>query len=538
MPPMTMSESASACAPDNPPEADHALVRARREKLERWRSDLGISGYGHRVDGLISLDEARAAFSEEQHGAFEALQAAAKEADTSVDPAADPRQRVTVAGRCVQHRAMGGLVFVVIRDHSGDLQISIAKNGIDRAIFKMAEKLDYGDIVVASGPIGRTSRGEVCVWADRFELHCKSLATPPEKWHGVTDPEIRYRQRPVDMYATDGVMRTFLLRSRILSHMRRFMEGRGFAEVETPMMQAIAGGAAARPFVTHHNALGIPLFMRIAPELYHKRLLVGGMPRVFEIGRNFRNEGIDRSHNPEFTAMEAYQAFGDCETMLELTESLLHDLARMVAPDPEDLTLPYGDLSIRWARPFARIEYADLFAQTLQCDLRDEEAVRRAAEARGREDARTLDHWLLVDALFEDACEETIDPAQPTFVTGYPSATSPLTRPDADRPWRCGRWDILIGGMEVGTAYTELNDPDEQYRRFTQQLAGAGEEEAAIRTLDEDFLEALRVGMPPAGGLGLGVDRIVMLMTNQTSIRDVILFPLMRPPGSGEPADS
>ena len=534
---MTTSESAAPGTSSPSPEDDHALTRVRREKLERWRGDLGISGYGHRVDGLSPLEEARAAFSEAHHTAFDQLQAAAKETGTAVDPAADPRQRVIVAGRCVQHRAMGGLVFVVIRDHTGDLQISIAKSGIDRAIFKMAEKLDYGDIVVAEGPIGRTSRGEVCVWAERFELHCKSLATPPEKWHGVTDPEIRYRRRPVDMYATDGVMRTFLLRSRILARMRRFMEERGFAEVETPMMQAIAGGAAARPFVTHHNALGIPLFMRIAPELYHKRLLVGGMPRVFEIGRNFRNEGIDRSHNPEFTAMEAYQAFGDCETMLELTESLLHELACMVAPDSDNVTLPYGDLTIDWSRPFARIEYADLFQQTLHCDLRDEDAVRRVAEARGRDDARTLDHWLLVDALFEDACEETIDPKRPTFVTGYPSATSPLTRPDADRPWRCGRWDILIGGMEVGTAYTELNDPDEQYRRFTQQLAGAGEEEAAIRTLDEDFLAALRVGMPPAGGLGLGVDRIVMLMTNQTSIRDVILFPLMRPLGSAEPQE-
>jgi len=530
----------AAAAPANEPRREDPLVTARRDKLARWRETWGITGYGHRVDGLVPLVTARDRFDEAAHAAFEEAAAAAREAGAEPDAAADRRPRVLVAGRCVQHRAMGRLVFIVLRDESGDLQVSVSKSAVDAQGFKLAQKLDYGDVVVVGGRMGRTRKGEVCVWADRFEVHCKSLVPPPEKYHGLTDAELRYRHRYVDMYANPETIRTFRARSRILSSMRRIMEEHGYLEVETPMMQPIAGGAAARPFTTHHNALDLPLYLRIAPELYLKRLLVGGMARVFEINRNFRNEGVDRSHNPEFTAIEAYEAFGDCWSMLELVEDLLHRLAaeaaalREGADEPagggdETPRLPFGEVVVDWSRPFPRVRYGELFERAFGFPMEDEARVREAGRAAGREDADVLDHWLLVNELYEQRCEPMVDPSRPTFVTDYPSAISPLTRPQEDAPHLAHRWELLCAGMELGTAYTELNDPEVQARTLTEQLAGADEEESTFRTLDEDFLHALRVGMPPAGGMGLGVDRIVMLLTGASSIRDVILFPLMRP---------
>ncbi|MCI0435679.1 MAG: lysine--tRNA ligase, partial [Gemmatimonadetes bacterium] len=383
--------------------------------------------------------------------------------------------------------------------------------------------------------MGATQRGEICIWADRFEVHCKSLVPPPEKYHGLSDPELRYRHRYVDMYANAGTMRVFQQRSRLVGQVRRFMDARGYLEVETPMMQPVAGGAAARPFVTHHNALDMSLYLRIAPELYLKRLLVGGLPRVYEINRNFRNEGIDRQHNPEFTMMEVYEAFGDCGTMMELTESLVHELAVEAGgseprrADARGPILAFGELLIDYSRPFPNVRYGELFQRELGFPMTDEARVLEQAKAMHVENPAKLDHWLLVNELFERRCEQRIDPARPTFVTDFPSAISPLTRPRADCPECCFRWELFIAGMEIANAYTELNDPDVQRQRFEHQLRGAGEEAATFRALDEDFLHSLRVGMPPAGGLGLGIDRLVMLLTNSASIRDVILFPLLKP---------
>lgn len=523
-----------------PADDPDVLIQARREKLRKWREELGVEPYGRRVDGLIALAEARARFSSRAHEDYTAAKEAAK--DSPGAAVSDQRQRARVAGRCVQHRAMGSLVFIVLRDHSGDLQVSVSKAAVDANAFKIAGKLDYGDIVVAEGPVGKTRNGEICVWADRFEVHCKSLVPPPEKFHGLADAELRYRQRYVDMYANPQTLQVMQTRSRLVSHVRRFMDARGYLEVETPMMQPIAGGAAARPFVTHHNALDIDLFLRIAPELYLKRLLVGGLPRVYEINRNFRNEGVDRQHNPEFTMMEVYEAFGDCETMLELTESLMNELAgsvaasgaaagveRVASGDDAGLTLPFGELQINYSRPFARVRYGDLFKQQLGFEMTDTARTLEKAKAIGVEDAGKLDHWLLVNELFERFGEQAIDATRPTFVTDFPSAISPLTRPHADRPELSYRWELFIAGMEIGNSYTELNDPDVQLARFTEQLKGADDEAAAFRALDMDFIHALRVGMPPAGGLGIGIDRVIMLMTNSTTIRDVILFPLMRP---------
>jgi lysyl-tRNA synthetase class 2 len=525
-------------APAGRPPREDPLVKARREKLERWRESAGITGYGNRVDGLMPLDVARDRFDAAAHERFEAATAAAEaaaEAGGDDAPAiTDDRPEVLVAGRCVQHRAMGRLVFIVLRDETGDLQVSVSRASVDAASFKLAQKLDYGDIVVVGGRMGMTKKGEICVWADRFEVHCKSLVPPPEKYHGLTDAELRYRHRYVDMYANPETIRTFTARSRILSSMRRIMEEHGYLEVETPMMQPLAGGAAARPFMTHHNALDLPLYMRIAPELYLKRLLVGGMSAVFEINRNFRNEGVDRSHNPEFTAIEAYQAFGDCWSMLDLVETLLFRLACEAAGVDHTAAdasprIAFGDVTVDWSRPFARRGYGELFAEAYGFPMEDEAKVREAARAAGRGNADTLDHWLLVNELYEERCEPMVDPTRPTFVTDYPSAISPLTRPQEDAPHLAHRWEMLCAGMELGTAYTELNDPEVQAAKFAQQLAGADDEETTFRSLDEDFLHALRVGMPPAGGMGLGVDRIVMLLTGAASIRDVILFPLLKP---------
>jgi len=529
----------SETTPQEPaPLSESEIVASRRAKLKRFRDELGFDPYGRREDGLLAIAAARARFSEEAHVAFDA---ASKEAKATGAVPADTRAVVKVAGRIVQHRDMGKLVFLFLRDESGDLQVSVSKAAVEANAFELAKAADYGDILVAEGPIGRTNKGEVCVWATRVSLGAKSLAAPPEKWHGLSDAELRYRRRYVDMYANPETARVFGMRARIVSRIRRFMDARGFLEVETPVLQPIAGGAAARPFTTHHNALDMPLFMRIAPELYLKRCLVGGMRKVYEINRNFRNEGIDRSHNPEFTAMEVYEAFGDYGTMMELTESLIHHLACEMVEERRAAglrvggagvsggpVLPWGELDIDYSSPFVKVTFEELFRRGAGCDMRDFAAVRAKARALGLHHEAKLDDWLVVNEVFEECAEPLIDPCRPTFVTDYPSAISPLTRPHAHDPALCGRWDIFIGGMEVGPAYTELNDPDIQLSKFTEQLKGADDEESTFRTLDEDFVEALRVGMPPAGGLGIGIDRLVMLLTDSQSIRDVILFPLLK----------
>jgi len=526
-----MSESTPQ---ESVPLSESEIVASRRAKLKRFRDELGFQPYGQREDGLLPLADARARFSEEAHAAFDA---SAKAAKASGGVPADSREVVKVAGRVVQHRDMGKLVFLFLRDATGDLQVSISKSAVEANAWELAKHADYGDILVAEGPIGRTQKGEVCVWSTNVSLGAKSLAAPPEKWHGLSDPELRYRRRYVDMYANPETAKVFAMRARIVSRIRRFMDARGFLEVETPVLQPIAGGAAARPFTTHHNALNMPLFMRIAPELYLKRCMVGGMRKVYEINRNFRNEGIDRSHNPEFTAMEVYEAFGDYGTMMELTESLIHELAvSMVAErqaaglrvDPNGPVLPWGELDINYAKPFFRVRFEELFARATGVEMRDFTRVRAKARELGLHHEAKLDDWLVVNEVFEEAAEKLIDPCKPTFVMDYPSAVSPLTRPSRKDPSICERWDIFIGGMEIGPAYTELNDPDIQLAKFTEQLKGADDEESTFRTLDEDFVEALRVGMPPAGGLGIGIDRLVMLMTDSASIRDVILFPLLK----------
>jgi len=514
---------------DAPQKSARDLLADRRARMTKLREDHGVDPFGSRIDDLSSLTDAKSKYDE-------AADLAHKE------NAEDDRRPVArIAGRVMQHRVMGNLIFMSLRDQTGDLQLAVSKKLVGPDLFKVAKLVELSDIVSATGALAKTKTGEITVWAaadavtklqaagdeatggEAFTLSTKSLALPPNKFQGLQDAEQRYRKRYVDMYANPEVIETFQLRSRIVSEIRRFMDGRSFLEVETPMLQPIAGGAAARPFGTHHNALDIPLFLRIAPELYLKRLMVGGLPRVYEINRNFRNEGVDRSHNPEFTAMEVYQAFGDYMTMMELTESLIRQLAVSLS---ESGVIEWSGTPIDYSKPFTRVTYAELFERANGFEMTDFERVREKARGIGLTE-QGKDDWLVVNEVFEETAEGGL--FQPIFVMDYPSVISPLTRPRKDNPDLCERWDLFIGEMEIGPAYTELNDPDIQEAKFREQLAGADDEESTFRSLDEDFLEALRVGMPPAGGLGLGIDRIVMLLTGQRSIRDVILFPLMRP---------
>ena len=485
-------------------------VADRRTKLDRLRNELAIEPYGTRVDDLIDLSCARAKFEPDREG--------------------DDRAVATIWGRVVLHRDIGRLIFMTLRDSTGDLQIAVSKKALDERLYKLAKLVDRGDILVAHGRMGATKTGEITLWVQPsdpqvipLQIASKSLVPPPEKWKGLKDAELRYRQRYVDMYANPKVLQTFATRSKILSAIRRFMDERHFLEVETPMLQPIAGGAAARPFVTHHNALDIDLYLRIAPELYLKRLLVGGLARVYEINRNYRNEGIDRQHNPEFTLMEAYEAFGDYHSMMDLTESLVRHLAQMIEPSG---MVEWDGHQIDYQQPFRRVTYAELFQSACGFELNDWEQIRAKAQELNLE-VEAIDRWLVANKLFEQVAERGL--IQPTFVMDYPSTISPLTRPKKEDPDYCDRWDLFIGEMECGTAYSELNDPDVQEQNFRQQLAGADQDEQTFRTTDEDFLYALRVGMPPAGGLGLGIDRLVMLLTGSRTIRDVILFPLLRP---------
>ncbi len=525
----------------------HHLEQQRRAKRDAVR-ELGFNPYGQRADGLMTLAQARDAYSGDADRANKESVQARKQAkkdnpdldDARLPPLADERPVVRVAGRVVLSRDNGKLVWLNLRDHSDDsFQVAVSKRDCDEAGFALAKLLDLGDIVIVQGPMTRTNTGEVTCWASTLSPAGKCLVPPPEKRAGLADPDLRYRQRYLDMWSNPETTRVLMLRSALMSAMRGYLERHGFVEVETPVLQTQAGGAAARPFLTHMNALHLDLSLRIAPELYLKRLLVGGMPRVFEVSRNFRNEGLDKSHNPEFTSLEVYQAFGDYETMLGLAEGLIRELARLAASalGREASAMPFGELTIDYERPFERITYARLYEQALGFPIDDTEKARGACHQRGfktkGKDGKPIADIFLVNELFEQVAEAAIDPARPTFVMDYPASLSPLTRPkpgtENDPVPLADRWDLFIGGMEIGPAYTELNDPDIQAQKFREQLAGVDDEESTFRTFDEDFVNALKVGMPPAGGLGLGMDRIVMLLADQRSIRDVLPFPMMRP---------
>ncbi|MBT3278959.1 MAG: lysine--tRNA ligase [Phycisphaerales bacterium] len=545
-------------------------VQEDRQKKMQAIDELGLDPRGWRYDNVEPAAEIKAGF---------------------IEDAEEGSQSARAAGRIVLFRDMGKMMFATLRDSSGQIQIALRKNILDETTWALAKNLDLGDIVGADGPIHRTRTGELTIWATSLTMLSKSLRPMPEKFHGLSDVEIRYRQRYLDLMTNPDSMATFKKRIEIIDLIRETLRGRRYMEVETPMMQSIYGGAAARPFVTHHNTFDCDLFMRISPELYLKRLLVGGMERVFEINRNFRNEGVDTSHNPEFTMMELYEAYADYNVMMEIAEDLFCDAAEKIskpaliaqrdrklteiaqietdaqrvlnnkrsplsdeekqaehdkrmarhaeetAAFPESplakaaaaceaggLVLSYGEILLDFARPWTRAKYADLLQEHAGVSMDDVPAVRAKARELHIEEEK-LDDAVVINEVFEATVEDHL--VQPTFVCDYPAAICPLTRRDPNNPDIALRFELFAANMELANAYTELNDPEIQQANLAGQLKG--EEDETMRVMDEDFITALEHGMPPAGGMGIGIDRMVMLLTDSQSIRDVVLFPLLRP---------
>lgn len=477
--------------------APSKFEQQRREKLDKIRQ-FDLDPYGDRIDGVQPAATVKVAFVDDAEG-----------------------QTARCAGRIVLHRDIGKLIFITLRDSSGTIQLGLSKKILEGQ-WDFIKLVELGDIVVADGQLGKTKTGEITIWVESITLLSKALLPPPEKFHGLSDVDMRYRMRYVDLWANPEVMARFQQRSAMTASIRRFLCEKGFLEVETPMMQTIAGGAAARPFITHHNTLDIDLFLRIAPELFLKRLLVGGMEKVFEINRNFRNEGLSTRHNPEFTMMELYQAYADYNVMMDLTEELVcHLIERHCASQ----TLSFGELSIDYSRPWRRARYADLLKEYGQCDMDDMASVRKRAQELGINDVNK-DDAVVVNEVFEATVEAHL--INPTFVIDYPAAICPLTRQSKKDPRFAERFELFVGAMELANAYTELNDPVVQEANFRRQLRGQRDDETMAK-MDEDFITALKYGMPPAGGLGVGIDRLIMLLTDATSIRDVILFPLLKP---------
>jgi lysyl-tRNA synthetase, class II len=523
--------------------------QARLQKLEKI-VELGKDPFGQRFDGHLPIGEAR---------------------EKCPDESGVNGEQVRVAGRIMLRRKAGKLRFFDVADATGRIQLLFSRGDLSDEQWELMGQLDLGDLIGIDGPMRRTDSGEVSIFVQELTVLCKSLTQPPEKHHGVTDVETLLRHRELDLIYTQGVRDKLLLRSRIVDAVRRTLRDEGYHEVETPVLHAIAGGAAARPFVTHHNALDIDLYLRIALELHLKRLMVGGIERVYEIGRVFRNEGIDATHNPEFTMLEAYQAYGDYETMMDLTEAIVANAARTVMEagggrraegqgpkaetgrqsanpfgnvPPNPLHLPWGETTIDFTPPFARKTYAELFREHAGCEMTDQAAVREKAREQAKlgsikaefieqMDAGHVHPDVVVNEVFEACVEHQL--TGPIFVIDYPASICPLTKRKPGRPEIAERFELFVQGMELANAYTELNDPKLQEELFQTQLEGLDEEDSMAK-MDREFIQALKVGMPPAGGLGIGIDRLVMLLTDSRSIRDVIFFPLLRPESSPQDA--
>jgi lysyl-tRNA synthetase class 2 len=477
----------------------NALIEQRKAKL-KGLTDRGLNPFAQRFAPTESCAQARASYVE--------------------------GREVALAGRVTAHRDMGKSQFMDLKDQSGRIQVYAQKQVLGDDAYEVFKHLDLGDFIGVKGTMFTTRAGEISVRIESFTILAKALRPPPAKWHGLEDTEIRYRQRYLDLMANDDVRDVFLKRSAIIREIRQFLHQRGFLEVETPMMQAIPGGAAAQPFVTHHKALGCDFYLRIALELYLKRLLVGGFERVFELGRNFRNEGISRKHNPEFTMLEVYQAYGDYESMMELLQSLVCHVAQTVLGtlliehrNPEGEVTRTIDLKPPWPR----IRYKDLIRERAGNDWFDAGPAERRERATrlGAEIGKEYEDFEVTQAVFEKLIEPTL--INPVFVTHAPKQLIPLAKLSSDDPETVEVFECCINGQEIAPAYSEQNDPIEQRERLEHQAGGEQQK------LDEDFLVALEHGMPPAGGMGLGIDRLCMLLLGQESIRDVILFPQLRP---------
>src|SRR5215475_13369273 len=487
--------SAAAMAMDE----TNSLIEQRKAKLSALR-DKGIDPFKNKFTPTETCQHARDNYAE--------------------------GREVAVAGRITAHRDMGKSMFIDVRDQSGRIQVYAQKNVLGDKQFDIFTHLDLGDFIGSRGTLFTTKTGEISIKLASFTILAKSLRPPPAKYYGLEDTEIRYRQRYLDLIANPPVKDIFLMRSEIIREIRNFLHGRGYVEVETPMMQAIPGGAAAQPFVTHHNALGCNFYLRIALELYLKRLLVGGIDKVFEIGRNFRNEGLSRKHNPEFTMLEAYQAYGDYESMMEMVQSMVCHVAENVL---DGLVIEHKDAegkvtkTIDLTPPWRRIKYKDIVRERAGADWFDVSPQERRDRAvkLGAEIGKEYEDFEVTQGVFEKLIEPTL--INPTFVTHAPKELIPLAKLSPEDPTTVEVFECCINGQEIAPAYSEQNDPIEQRERLEHQAGGEQQK------LDEDFLVALEHGMPPAGGMGMGIDRLCMMLLGQESIRDVILFPQLKP---------
>ncbi len=485
--------------------------RIRDERLAKLNllRDNGIDPYGGKVDITGSIEKIR-----------------------SMCPEGDDAENapvVTAAGRVMAIRNMGKSCWLDIRDRSGKIQVNLIQKRLGDA-FALTKQLDLGDFISVTGALMKSRVGEITIFADSFAFQSKALEPMPAKFKGLRDVEIRFRRRYLDLVANDESRERFIVRSRIISFIRSRLDSLGFLEVETPMLQSIYGGAAAKPFVTHHNALNMDLYLRISPETYLKRLLVGGMDRVYELNRSYRNEGIDTSHNPEFTMIEMYQAYADFTDMMVLVENLVADAAKAILGTTK---INFAGHEIDVAAPWPRRRIHDLVREVGEADPNDDESMRRRLAKAGMEPEkiRALDH----DNLLKEVMDEVVEPTliQPTFVTHHPASLNPLCKRNKEDPTLSDRFEAIVAGFELCNAFSELNDPQEQLARFQSQV-DTGDEESYCNQVDEDYVSALEVGMPPAGGMGIGIDRMVMLLTGQPSIREVVLFPTLKPKSSEE----
>lgn len=483
-------------------------IQVRREKLKELR-EKGLDPFGKRFErSHLTADII------EKYGELE---------NEELEP---QMIKVTIAGRVMTKRGKGKAGFAHIQDLSGKIQIYVRQDAVGPEQYEVFKIADLGDIVGISGQVFKTKVGELSVKASNFEILTKALRPLPDKFHGLKDVEQRYRQRYLDLITSEESKQTFIARSQIIRSMRNYLDDNGYLEVETPMMHAIAGGAAARPFVTHHNALDMDLYMRIAIELHLKRLIVGGLEKVYEIGRVFRNEGVSTRHNPEFTMIELYEAYADFQDIMSLTENLIAHIAQDVLGTT---TIQYGEYEVDLKPQWKRLHMVDAIKEFTGVDfwnVTTTEEAKKLAKENEIEIKDTMEYGHIVNEFFEQRVEEKL--IQPTFIYGHPVEISPLAKKNADDPRFTDRFELFIVGREHANAFTELNDPIDQRERFEAQLKEREQGNDEAHEMDEDFVEALEYGMPPTGGLGIGIDRLVMLLTNSPSIRDVLLFPLMR----------
>jgi len=489
------------------------LLKVRREKLDELKAK-GIDPYPYTYNKTHTAAGILEKFKDIKEGE-------------------EGKDEVSIAGRLMTKRGHGKASFAHLQDDTGRIQIYSRQDGIGKDKYDIYRKVDIGDYLGIKGHVFRTKTGEITVKVSDFEILCKSLHPLPEKWHGLQDKELRYRERYVDLMVNPEVKEVFIKRCKIVSLIRKFLEDRGFLDVETPILHVLQGGAAAKPFATHHDALDMPLFMRIAPELYLKRLIVGGFERVFEMGRVFRNEGMSFKHNPEYTILEIYQAYADYNDIMKLCEDLIVAAATEVLGT---LKIEFKGEKVDLTPPWRKISLMDaLKEEGIDIKGKSEPDIRKVAKSKGIEGYEEMGIGKIINVMYDKFVEPNL--RQPTFIIDHPIETSPLAKKHRKKKGQVERFELIIAGMELANAFSELNDPIDQRERFNKQaeLKAAGDDEA--ESMDEDFLRALEYGMPPTGGLGIGIDRLVMILTNQPSIRDVLFFPHMRPLSQAQPTE-